>query len=141
MALMTKEFVEVVFEGLDGTVALNLAEMISVGTPRLPVPEEGVWETAVDNQIIKDGISIKNVHVRILCYDESVYDVEMNFILNDTNAGTQDALQFSLHGFALELAEKCGVQSYYGGLEPAADQETRIFTNEKAGPLFLRGET
>lgn len=135
---MVKELIEIVFERLDGAVALKLATKLSPES-ELPDSDQGLWETRVSNLVIGEGCFIDNAHVRILCYEVSVYDVELNFVLEDTNLKPKRLLHSILHRFALELADEHGVHNCYAGLEPAVDKETRLFTNEMTGPLFLEG--
>ena len=45
----------------------------------------------------------------------------------------------ALIAFARELAQRHGISTYYGGLEPARDRDTRLFTGTSRGPLNLRG--
>ena len=139
MNSMKEELLEVVFEGLDSDKAVRVARMMIGGEPELPTLDEGVRETALANLKLKGGMSIKNAHVRVLCYEGPAYDVEVNFTVGDADARSKSELQSNLHSFSLELAGECGVQTCYAGLEPAADEGTRIFTNENAGPVFLKG--
>lgn len=135
-----RTLLEVIFERLDGAVALNLAAALSIENAHLPNSNNGVWESMIECLEIETGVLIKNAHVRILCYEDSVYDVELNFVQEDTITKSIKLLQSSLHRFSLDLASKHSVHSCYGGLEPAVDEETRLFTNEKLGPILLGGE-
>lgn len=41
-----------------------------------------------------------------------------------------------LYDFAAYLAEANGIDSYFAGLEPASDEDTRLFTGKEKGPYF-----
>ncbi|MCG8554618.1 MAG: hypothetical protein MJD61_04915 [Proteobacteria bacterium] len=83
-----------------------------------------------------EGVVLGDVHVRCLRYDGDFYDVEINFRLKDSVAPSTKALVEALHAFACRLADHAGVESYFAGLEPAADEDTRIFTGKDEGPYY-----
>lgn len=79
----------------------------------------------------KMGI-IPNVNVRILRLPAGI-DLELNLDLDDV--ADLDLLANELHWLARELAGQPSTIHYFAGLEPAADEDTRIFTDEMVGPL------
>jgi hypothetical protein len=79
---------------------------------------------------------IKNCTLQILQYD-SQYDININFNLDDIRFRDSTDFIENLMKFARKIAFKYGIQHYFAGLEPADDEETRLFTNGKKGPLTL----
>lgn len=77
---------------------------------------------------------IANAALRILRVGE-VWDVELNLDLDDVAA--PELLTGALHELARTLAERHGVTLYYAGLEPAVDEDTRLFTGLTLGPFRL----
>ena len=80
--------------------------------------------------------SIKNCTLQILQYD-SKYDISINFNLDDIRFRHSTDFIETLMKFARKIAFKYGIQHYFAGLEPADDEETRLFTNGKKGSLTL----
>lgn len=78
--------------------------------------------------------TITDAAIRVLHVD-AAWDVELNFDLDDLAA--PELLTSALHEFARTLAERHGVTLYYAGLEPAVDEDTRLFTGLVLGPLRL----
>ncbi len=46
----------------------------------------------------------------------------------------------SLQKWASEVSHRLNSESYFCGLEPASDEDTRFFTNDKLGPLEFNRE-
>ena len=77
---------------------------------------------------------VPDVAFRVLNVD-GAWDVELNFDLDDLTA--PELLTSPLHAFARTLAERHGVTLYYAGLEPAVDEDTRLFTGLVVGPIRI----
>jgi len=74
------------------------------------------------------------VLIRLVKYG-GLFDIDFNFEESDiANMGAAE-LMGSLHPSISELCEKNDVNNWFGGLEPAVDEETRYFTGKKLGPL------
>jgi hypothetical protein len=135
---MINTLYEIIFERLDESVAIRLANSLTAVEICLPDPQQGgVWETTIDSLVINSDVSISNAHLRIVLYEVSFFDVELNFILADVFARSKNIIQSSLHNYVSNLADRYGINSYFGGMEPAIDLETRIFTGPILGPLKL----
>ena len=67
---------------------------------------------------------------------DGLVDVELNW--NTDAASDEDSIILSVFEFSKSLARNRGVKSFYGGIEPAVDEETRFFTGAKMGPLALK---
>lgn len=67
--------------------------------------------------------------------DVSGYRVEVTFALHDV--ADQTDLCDELHHFANDLAVRRGIAEYFGGLDPATDEDTRLFTGTQRGPIRL----
>ncbi|MCC6997779.1 MAG: hypothetical protein IT370_24390 [Deltaproteobacteria bacterium] len=77
---------------------------------------------------------VANVALRVL-HLGAVWDVELNLDLDDVAA--PELLTDALHELAQTLAERHDVACYYAGLEPAIDEDTRLFTGPVRGPIHL----
>ena len=133
----TDELLEIVFERLDETTAIAVSRELLDDSPTIPDEESGLWETEIESLNIAVGLVIEGIHLRLLRYDQIVYDVELNFTVGSARNNSGHPLGDALHRFATEVARKTRVESYYCGLEPAADHDTRIFTGIKKGPYPL----
>ncbi|MBW6238987.1 hypothetical protein Q8W80_20815 [Pseudomonas aeruginosa] len=82
---------------------------------------------------VKDGLKLPVVLLRVLKYEGGV-DVGLCFYMNDFNSAGKVMLEFQkyMNGISADF----GFENFYGGLEPASDQETRFFTNNRLGPLL-----
>jgi hypothetical protein len=58
------------------------------------------------------------------------FDIDVSF---DANMCALDVANLQAH--VLQIAEEFSIMLCYAGLEPAADSETRFFTNQEIGPL------
>lgn len=135
---MTKdrnELFELVFEGLDRSAAEGLAR--DLGHSLQPLSEgDGVQEVSVEELDLGGGAVLHDAHLRFLRYDGVAYDVEVNFKRRQAEAASSSVLIAALFDFAAKLAEANGVETYFAGLEPASDEETRIFTGREKGPYY-----
>ncbi|WP_141734311.1 hypothetical protein [Oligoflexus tunisiensis] len=78
------------------------------------------------------GFSLIEPHVRIIKYDEK-YDLEVSIDLKKQ----APLSNIMLSKFFATLAQEHQVKQVYGGLEPASDEDTRIFTGFDIGPVAL----
>jgi len=86
---------------------------------------------------IKIGeITIPLVLLRLVKYDDQ-FDVDFNFDHSEIQYLPQSMIIKELHKRISEIAKENGVISWFAGIEPASDEETRYFTNEEIGPLQL----
>lgn len=80
------------------------------------------------------GVPIRSSLVRILRF-EGMNEVAFVFGSAEIEAtDRQDAVE-KLAAGAEALASGTGVLAYYCGFEPATDEKTRLFSNERMGPL------
>lgn len=68
---------------------------------------------------------------------ETSTDLELDFQLADLKDSNIDHLAEDLMEFSTSLARQYRINEYYCGIEPAQDLETRLFTKDKLGPIFL----
>ncbi|WP_409523500.1 hypothetical protein [Nitrincola sp. MINF-07-Sa-05] len=80
-------------------------------------------------------VFLPNIQLRLVKYG-CEYDVDFNFNCDEIENVSMGALINGIHSYAKSLALEFGISSYYGGMEPASDEETRYFTNEEVGPLI-----
>lgn len=86
-------------------------------------------------QDVKLGsIVLPSVQLRLVKYG-SDYDIDFNFDYNELENVSMTTLINSLHSKAKTLASEFDITSFYGGMEPASDEDTRYFTDEEKGPL------
>jgi hypothetical protein len=133
MRSIEKDLTELVFEGLSGSTAQQLAHEV-LGRPAvLPTANEGVVDVELPRLEVDERTVLQKVHVRILRYEDQ-FDVEVNFIPRDAEGGSSEGMMDALHQYAMRLSQRHHVDSYYAGIEPASDEETRFFTGAVRGP-------
>jgi hypothetical protein len=76
---------------------------------------------------------ISAVLVRVLKYD-GMFDVDFSFDESDVGLRGRAVLD-ALLAYSKGMADKIEVASYFYGVEPASNEETRFFTNGVLGPL------
>lgn len=81
-----------------------------------------------------DGIAIPSVLLRLLKYNDQ-FDIDFNFNESDIENISTTALMTKLHSYTTKLGESYEVGHWFGGMEPASDEDTRYFTDNKFGPL------
>lgn len=81
---------------------------------------------------VSGTIRLPLVFLRVIKYKGEV-DVELSF--NDAPSFDIDRVMFAMQRYADELSKKFHINEFYGGLEPAADTDTRYFTGNALGPL------
>jgi hypothetical protein len=131
------ELFELVFEELPEAVALSIASELAGHAIEARSPEAETLDEEIEQLKISDSVVIKRPHVRVLCYGDRIYDVELNFSLADVDELVPGRLSVDLQTFAACLVKPFDSVSFFAGLEPASDEDTRIFTNEEMGPLTL----
>ena len=130
----TEELYELIFEELNEPTAEALCFEILGEAPVIPSKELGLWEVEIASLVLEPGFTIPNAHLRLLRYEDIIYDVELNFTTSSLKPELLPRFVDTLHRFARQLAVKHSITSYYSGLEPAADEETRLFTGSERGP-------
>lgn len=80
------------------------------------------------------GVILPSVQLRLVKYGD-VFDVDFNFDCDDLKTASLKMLVNSLYAYTASLASDYDISSFYAGMEPASDEETRYFTNDKLGPL------
>lgn len=83
-------------------------------------------------QMKAGSVVLPKVLLRLVKYGDS-YDVDFNFDLSEPK-NVPLSMKY-LHMFAIEIAKDFEAKNIFGGMEPASDDNTRYFTNQKAGPL------
>lgn len=90
------------------------------------------------NRKIKCGdYEISPCNAQILRLGEK-YDLNLIFDDEATVSPHDGCLASSLKSFAESIAQEFNACDFYGGLEPAQDEETRYFSAGKLGPLSSR---
>lgn len=72
--------------------------------------------------------SVREVILRVIEYSGR-YDLDFNFDGEAIDEGTRVSLIKYIHEYMIMLSEKYEVGRWYGGLEPASDEDTRFFFN------------
>ena len=88
----------------------------------------------LEQATIGDAV-ISNPSIRLLRIDDAWFDVELNFDLDDID--NPRIFADGLHSVARQLAERHSIERYFAGLEPAANEETRLFTGINKGPFYF----
>ncbi|MEE1880860.1 hypothetical protein V0R55_11860 [Pseudomonas soli] len=86
-----------------------------------------LWEFNVSNKV-----SLPLVLLRVIKWEDRL-DIELSF--NSTPADDLSDIMQALHAYVSGLAGRFSIPVFYGGMEPAIDNDTRYFTNETLGPL------
>jgi len=130
------ELLEIVFEGMSEGLASEVATTITGFAIAPPSADEGVRGYGIESFSLSPGISLHQVHVRILRYDQDQFDVELNFIVDYRDWPDACILYDAMLRYTEMVASKYRIESRYAGMEPAVDEDTRIFTNGCKGPLY-----
>lgn len=87
------------------------------------------------NNLNSKILKIEAKGIQIFKYGDAV-DINISFALTSINTKNVSCML----EFSRSLACKYKASSFYAGLEPANDEETRIFTNNNMGPIIIRDE-
>jgi len=79
--------------------------------------------------------SIRGVVLRVLQTAANTFDLEVSLDLDDVSQPAD--LSQGLFDLGQVLAEYGAASSYFAGLEPASDMDTRFFTDNEWGPYRL----
>jgi hypothetical protein len=90
----------------------------------------------IDALHLYDNIYLKNVNLWFYI-NNLTFDMEFDFdrIQKENNLPN---LINNIFVFSKRIAELFEVKSFYSGMEPARDVDTRFFTNNRMGPLILK---
>ena len=136
-------------------VLLKLIEIGSQDVSNLAVSEDfgevgtvGISKSLVDAIVASEGdvclteqlhgfrvletIRLPLVLLRVVKY-EGKFDIELSF--NEAPSFDIDKIMFAMQEYAVALSRKFNIKEFYGGLEPAADIDTRYFTGNALGPV------
>lgn len=106
---------ELVFEGLSRDSAETLTQEITGKAIILPADNHAL-DLALSPVALSGGWQLEEPHLRVLHYDGATFDIELNFV-----------------GFG--DANRVDSPVYFAGLDPARDEETRLFTGTVTGPF------
>ena len=82
------------------------------------------------------SIIIPRCALQVLAYEDS-NNLNVTFLLEHITDNIRSTLIQNLMVFSKQIADLYGVKNYFAGLDPAVDKETRLFTQQKRGPLTL----
>lgn len=82
-----------------------------------------------------DDISLKKCGLATY-KNKNMINFELNFQLSDFENDGKFLADILLK-LAKYIASKYHIKNFFCGLEPASDKNTRLFTNDQIGPLFL----
>lgn len=86
----------------------------------------------VGSLCVSADVKVRKAGLRMFRHGDLV-DVELNLDMDDVADEGETVL--ALRVFAIRIAERWGVTSFFGGLEPASDPDTRLFTGNELGPI------
>jgi hypothetical protein len=81
------------------------------------------------------NLILSKVLLRLVKYGER-YDIDFNFDSNELENEGMMRLIKELHDYAKNVARDNEVSVFFGGIEPASDEDSRYFTNDELGPLL-----
>jgi hypothetical protein len=96
---------------------------------------DGDISALINFQDMKVGrVILPKILLRLVKYTDQ-YDIDFSF--DESEFENEDMMsQISeIHSYAKKLASEYDITSFFGGMEPASDEDTRYFTNELLGPL------
>jgi hypothetical protein len=153
------ELYEVVFEGIGKhNVVPMFAQFVSMARDVTVISSAEDAELMVNNRLVFSAmessldaegglivmaelhelrvgeITLPSVLLRIVRYD-GTFDLDFTFDAHElvnTNVGS---VMQSLHMAGKKLSERFNARSFFGGMEPASDANTRYFTDSNIGPL------
>ncbi|MEQ5776708.1 hypothetical protein J4E05_14350 [Thalassospira sp. NFXS8] len=96
--------------------------------------EEGAALILRLNSLDVAGEMVPSVLLRVVKYEEK-YDVDFNFSESDLKRVEKFFFIRKLQFFTSEVAKKYKIPSFFCGVEPASDEDTRYFTGQYLGPL------
>jgi len=70
---------------------------------------------------------------RIIKYEDKV---DVDFFFESSDHDWVDSVMLSAMKFCKNISTRLGVGKIYAGMEPASDENTRYFTNDRPGPLL-----
>lgn len=89
----------------------------------------------INLEYLKFGnVTFPNVLVRIYKYD-SYFNIDFNFRPQDLGIESLKTFVEELHKYSSEVARVFKLDTFFAGIEPAEDENTRFFTNDDLGPL------
>jgi hypothetical protein len=125
------ELYELVFEGLSRDSAETLTQEITGKAIILPADNHAL-DLALSPVALSGARKLEEPHLRVLHYDGATFDIERNFVgFGDADPLLCDAL----HLYANQLANLLDSPVYFARLDPARDEETRLFTGTVTGPF------
>lgn len=95
-------------------------------------PNTACFMAIVHQLEVSESVCLGRVLLSVLKYEGGI-DVELSF--DNIFSGDVEYVMAAMHKYAAHLAGIFRLQSFYGGLEPAIDKDTRYFTGNCAGPL------
>ncbi|QJQ19906.1 hypothetical protein HG549_08155 [Pseudomonas sp. SK] len=81
---------------------------------------------------VLEAIRLPLVLMRVIKY-EGKFDIDLSF--DEVPSFDIDQIMFAMQEYAVALSRKFNIKEFYGGLEPAADIDTRYFTGNASGPV------
>lgn len=78
------------------------------------------------------GLVLPRILLRLVKYDDK-FDIDFNFDTNELQNMGMTSLVKELHNRAKYIARDYEVATFFGGMEPASDVDTRYFTNGNMG--------
>lgn len=89
-------------------------------------------------ELKKSDVLLPKCGISVYKYEDKI-NLEINFKLSDLNDHFKQITN-KLMWLAESTATQYKIEEYYCGLEPAEEKETRLFTNQHVGPLFIGSE-
>ncbi len=140
-----KKLLSLLIPSFEGVLGVDCSENISVFEGN-EISDKGIESflsfdgdvaILVDVEAMKlESLILPRVQLRLMKYGNQC-DIDFNFNSNELKNISTATLIKQLHAYVKKLAVNCNVSSFFGGMEPASDEDTRYFTNEELGPLVV----
>lgn len=79
------------------------------------------------------SVIFPDVLIRLEKYN-GFFNVDFNFKPQDLKKESMETFVAELHKYSREVAKKFNLDTFFAGMDPAEDEETRFFTNDDLGP-------
>ncbi len=124
------------FECSEDIIVLESNKIFDKGVEEFLNFDGDVTALIIIENLTLGSLTLPKVQLRLLKYDNH-YDIDFNFDSNRIKGMSTTTLMKQLHTQVKKLALSCNVTSFFGGVEPASDEDTRYFTNVGLGPLSV----
>ncbi|MCB9229164.1 MAG: hypothetical protein H6618_06090 [Deltaproteobacteria bacterium] len=112
--------------GLGDVSEETLSSLFSGSKSRVLTIDADFWSV--------QSAKVLSPRINLTKYDGDNYEININFEIESVGFENSNDFINLLHKWSKHLADKIHISTYFCGLDPAVDEDTRFFTNDKIGP-------